>query len=525
MHKTAYLTQIYFPAPLKFNDCTTVFRGGGVSNCCEGDVLFLLDSSGSISSYEFTRTLSFLSELLQPFSLGPNQVRVGLLQVGTKPHLEFGFETHSTQQGLQEALQRTKQIQGDTNTEAALSLAQEQVLREGGPGGARAGLPRVLVWLTDGIQPGAVEGPMAELRQEGVAVLVVSTGHGNYQVLRKVVTPPADNHLYFVDIDDINIIAQDLRDAIIEIIRAERLQVRDVTTHSALLQWRPVLSSGTGYYDIRFGPVPSAGGGGPGAGPGTIISGGQWRKLTRPGDSSSAELNNLKPGTTYKATLKPESNLDYLKPLSVSFTTQSAVPNPPEVLSPAVVAVSESGLNSVKISWGPLQPDLVQRYQIEYGALPSGKVRVTTIGRDRNSTVLTQLQPDTQYLVTVSAFHTSGQERAMSVRACTQEELPALADLQLTTVGSDSVRVQWKGRENGLQGYWVTWEGDRGPSGHSSSLYLPPGSLSTVLTHLPDSARVCVLPVYRTARGEGLCCTARFHSDAQSRGDRFHSPA
>lgn len=92
--------------------------------------------------------------------------------------------------------------------------------------------------------------------------------------------------------------------------------------------------------------------------------------------------------------------------------------------------------------------------------------------------------------------------------------LPALADLQLTTVGSDSVQVQWKGAEEGLRGYWVTWEGDHNratqPS-ERSTRYLPPGSLSTTLTNMPaDGARVCVSPVYRTARGEGLCCTARF---------------
>ncbi|KAJ8257727.1 hypothetical protein GJAV_G00189030 [Gymnothorax javanicus] len=500
-----------------------------VWNCCEGDVLFLLDASGSISSYEYSRTLSFLSELLRPFALGPDQVRVGLLQVGTKPRLEFGFGAHSTQQSLQEALQNTRQIQGDTNTELALKLAQEEVLREGVPGGVRPGLPRVLVWLTDGMQPGDVEGPMAELREAGVAVLAVSTGHGNYQVLRKVVSPPLDSHLYFVDIDDMKIITKDLRDAIIEIIRAERLQVRDITTHSAVLQWRPVLSGDTGYYDIRFGPASTTGSiasqhGRSSGGTSTSTSGGQWRKLTRPGDSNFATLNDLKPGTSYKATLTPESNLEYVKPLSVSFTTLS-VPNPPEALSPAVVTLSESGLNSIKVSWGPLQPDLVQRYQIEYGALPSGKVRVITIGRDRNSTVLRQLEPNTQYLVTVSAFYSSGQERAMSVRACTQEELPPLADLHLNTVGSDSVRVEWKGNAEGLKGYWVTWEGDSSSYAPPSSRYLPPSSLSTVLTDLPSDTRVCVSPVYGTAHGEGLCCTAHLHSEAEPRGDRFHGRA
>lgn len=92
---------------------------------------------------------------------------------------------------------------------------------------------------------------------------------------------------------------------------------------------------------------------------------------------------------------------------------------------------------------------------------------------------------------------------------------PALADLQLTTVGSDSVQVDWKASVDGLRGYWLTWEG-QGIHGSTpaprSSLYLPSNSLSTRLTHLPPATRVCVSPIYRTARGEGLCCMAQFHS-------------
>lgn len=172
-----------------------------------------MDSSGSVSSYEFSRLLRFLSELLLPFSLGQGQVRVGLLQVGTEPHLEFGLDAHSTQPGLQGALQRTRQLQGDTNTEAALTLAQGLLARTGA--GDETKLPKVLVWLTDGVEPGVVDGPMAELRTAGVSVLAVSTGHGNYQVLRRVVTAPIESHLYFVDIDDISIITEDLREAII----------------------------------------------------------------------------------------------------------------------------------------------------------------------------------------------------------------------------------------------------------------------------------------------------------------------
>lgn len=492
----------------------------GVLNCCEGDVLFLLDSSGSVSSYEHSRMLTFLSELLLPFSLGDDQVRVGLLQVGTKPRLEFGFDSHATQSGLQEALRNTKPLRGDTNTVEALRMAKERVLRPSAVDGARPELPRVLVWLTDGVKPGDVVGPMAELREEGVAVLVVSTGHGNYQVLRRVVSPPVEDHLYFVDIDDMSIITEDLRNAIIEIIRAERINVRDISSNSATLQWRPVLSGLTGYYEVRFGQVPTGGaGGGGGGGSGTSpsTSGSQYQRLIQSADSSTATLTGLKPDTTYTATLIPESNEQSFNELSVTFTTK------PEVMSPAVVTVSESGETSVRVSWGPLQPETVTGYHIEYSALPRGKLHTTTVGRTQNSTLLRNLQPDTTYLVTVSARHASGKEKAMSVKVCTQEVTPALSDLQLTTVGSDSVQVDWKVGAASLRGYWLTWEGQQSSvSGqHSSSLYLPPDSLSTRLTNLPPSARVCVSPIYRTGRGEGLCCTAQFHSDALAYG--YHS--
>ncbi|XP_026189046.1 von Willebrand factor A domain-containing protein 1 [Mastacembelus armatus] len=485
----------------------------GVLNCCEGDVLFLLDSSGSVSSYEHSRMLAFLSELILPFSLGKDQVRVGLLQVGTQPRLEFGFDTFNTQSDLQGALRSIKPLRGDTNTVEALRMAKEWVLRPSTAHGARADLPRVLVWLTDGVKPGDVIRPMAELREEGVAVLVVSTGHSNYQVLRQVVSPPAENHLYFVDIDDMSIITEDLRDAIIEIIRAERLHVRDVSTNSATLQWRPVLSGLMGYYEIRFNPVTAGGGGGSGTGtsPSTGIN--YYQRLTQSADSSTAKLIDLKADTTYRATLTPTSNEQAFNTLSVTFTTK------PEVLSPVVITVSELGQTSARVSWGPLQPETITSYYIEYSALPRGKLHAVTVGRMQNSTLLRDLQPDTTYLVTVSARHASGKEKAMSIRMCTQEVTPALADLQLTTVGSDSLQVDWKGNVAGLRGYWLTWEGQQNTvPGQRSSLYLPPDSLSTRLTHLPPLTRVCVSPIYRTARGEGLCCTAQFHSEASAYG-------
>lgn len=94
---------------------------------------------------------------------------------------------------------------------------------------------------------------------------------------------------------------------------------------------------------------------------------------------------------------------------------------PPEIQSLAMVTVSESGPTSVRVSWGPLQPEAVTSYFIEYSALPTGKLHTVTVDKRQNSTLLKNLQPDSTYLVTVSVRHSSGKEKAMSVKACTQE--------------------------------------------------------------------------------------------------------
>ncbi|XP_078104657.1 von Willebrand factor A domain-containing protein 1-like isoform X1 [Sander vitreus] len=456
-----------------------------VLNCCEGHILLLLDSSGSIANYEFSRLLHFVTELLRPFSLGRGHVRVGLLQVGTNPNLEFGLDVHSNQEGLQKALRSVSQLQGDTNTEAALRVAQ-QLLTE-----TDENVPKILLWLTDGVQPGDVDKPMSELKAQGVSVLAVSTVHGNYQVLQRAVTPPLESHLYSVDIDNVDIITEDLREAIIKIIRAERLRVGRLTSHSAVLQWRPVLSADNGHYELSYES--------------------RWKTDTEtrrilPGDSSWVELTKLQPETTYTAALRPESNQRLFNTLSVNFTTL------PDVLSPTVISVSDSGPRQIRVSWGPLQLARVQRYTVEYGAIPSGHVHTVTLPNQQNSTLLIGLEPGTLYLVTVSALHVNGKERAMSVRACTQEAaLPALADLELTTVERQEVKVTWKAHQEGLKGYWL--------SSHSSSskpfiasAYLPPTSRSTRLTRLAPSSRVCVSPVYGWGRGDGLCCTAERHT-------------
>lgn len=135
-------------------------------------------------------------------------MRVGLVQVGARPKVEFGLDVHRNQASLREALIIIQPLGGDTNTETALRLVQ-CVLN-----GAVEGVPKILLWLTDGAKPGNVNQLMTQFKAEGVSVLAVTTVHGENQVLRDAVTPPVDRHLYCVDIEHIHTITGELREAI-----------------------------------------------------------------------------------------------------------------------------------------------------------------------------------------------------------------------------------------------------------------------------------------------------------------------
>ena len=172
-----------------------------------------MDSSASVSHYEFSRVREFLGQLVAPLPLGPGALRASLVHVGSRPYIEFPFGQHSSGAAVQDAIRAAAQRMGDTNTGLALAYAKEQLFAE--VAGARPGVPKVLVWVTDGGSSDPVGPPMQELKDLGVTVFIVSTGRGNLLELSAAASAPAEDHLHFVDVDDLHIIARELRGSIL----------------------------------------------------------------------------------------------------------------------------------------------------------------------------------------------------------------------------------------------------------------------------------------------------------------------
>uniref|UniRef100_A0A670JCJ2 von Willebrand factor A domain-containing protein 1 n=1 Tax=Podarcis muralis TaxID=64176 RepID=A0A670JCJ2_PODMU len=383
----------------------------------EGDLLFLLDSSGSVSYYEFSRVKEFIADLLKLFAFGPHDVQTGVVHISTTPTMEFPFDRYLSTGAVQHAIRSIQQVMGDTNTGKALSFAKDMLFS--GKAGARADVPKVMVWVTDGFSTDDISQPMQLLKDMGVTVFIVSTGRGNYLELSAAASQPPEKHLHFVDVDDLTIITKDLRDSI----AAKRLRATDISTSSFRLIWPKFLTRETGYYVLEYAPT-----------------GDPRRKLTKQltGDHTSFLVSNLVPQTTYEVALIPESNERYMPPQTTRVTTlegktkkeqgpsngmpsfQSVCLLSTEPISPARVLISDSRPHSIRVSWAPT-PDSVSAYQVLYGPLPGNAVKLVEVDGSLNSTILDDLTANTTYLVTVSAIYKSGKEKALSAKACTAE--------------------------------------------------------------------------------------------------------
>ncbi|KAM9688336.1 von Willebrand factor A domain-containing protein 1 [Trichechus inunguis] len=365
----------------------------------QGDLLFLLDSSASVSHYEFSRVREFLGQLVAPLPLGPGALHASLVHVGTRPYTEFSFGQHSSGAAVQDAIRASAQRMGDTNTGLALAYAKEQLFDMAA--GARLRVPKVLVWVTDGGSSDPVGPPVQELKDLGVTVFIISTGRGNFLELSAAASAPPEKHLHFVDVDDLHIIAQELRDSILDAMQPQQQQLRasEVTSSGFRLAWPPLLTANSGYYVLEL--VPSAE-------PGAV------RRQQLPGNTTGWAWAGLEPDTDYDVALVPESNERLVGPQHLRVRTL------PDEAGPERIVISHARPRSVRVSWAPaLGPASLLGYQVLYGPLQGGAAQRVEVPAGGNSTTLQGLAPGTVYLVTVTAAFRSGRERALSAKACT----------------------------------------------------------------------------------------------------------
>ncbi|XP_072281580.1 von Willebrand factor A domain-containing protein 1 [Pyxicephalus adspersus] len=385
----------------------------------EGDLLFLLDSSGSVTYDEFANVKEFIGDLLRPFKFGPQDVQASVMQISTNPTLEFPLNQYTSSQDIQKAIQSIRQRMGDTNTGKALDYVKKQLYAE--KFGSRNDVPKVMVWVTDGLSTDDISEPMQLLKDMGVTVFIVcTTGRGNFEELSSAASQPDEKHLKFVDKDDLGIITKELRDSIIELIQAKRLHALDITSTSFRLMWPRLLSKVTGHYVLEYAPVAYP------------------RQKTQedlPGDQTSFVLTGLTPSTTYQVTLYPESNVNYVGPQSIQVSTL------PELTEERKLEADDITTTGFRLTWSRLSGD-TGSYVLEYSVISDPKTQLTLF-EDKTTVLISNLLPNTTYKVTLSPGSTDKSSQPETIYVTTLPDLIGLRNLQVLNVTTTSFNVTW----------------------------------------------------------------------------------
>ncbi|XP_034414887.1 von Willebrand factor A domain-containing protein 2 [Cyclopterus lumpus] len=160
------------------------------------DILFLMDGSYSVGKGSFERSKHYAIKLCQALDIGPDKVRVGLIQFGSSPRLEFALDSYTSKQELKKHIKKISHRGGSTQT----GLALKYVLRKGFPGGRNSSTAaQIAILLTDGRSQGNTVQAAAQLKETGVVLFAVGIRYPKWEELHALASEPMESHVFFAE--------------------------------------------------------------------------------------------------------------------------------------------------------------------------------------------------------------------------------------------------------------------------------------------------------------------------------------
>ncbi|KAM9308137.1 collagen alpha-6(VI) chain-like [Gastrophryne carolinensis] len=150
----------------------------------KADVLFLIDSSGSINNYDFDKMKDFMDSIVRQAQIGPEAVRIGLIQFSSETKEEFQLNRYKNKKELRDAIMKMQQMGQGTLTGAALqdTLPYFSSARGGRPGSTK----QYLIIITDGESQDSVAKPAIEIRNKGVDIYAIGVLNANNTQLLEI---------------------------------------------------------------------------------------------------------------------------------------------------------------------------------------------------------------------------------------------------------------------------------------------------------------------------------------------------
>ncbi|KAJ8275019.1 hypothetical protein COCON_G00096440 [Conger conger] len=256
----------------------------------------------------------------------------------------------------------------------------------------------------------------------------------------------------------------------------KNLQVTDPTISTLNVRWEPAAGN-VRQYKIIYVPA----------------TGGTERTDYVSGGTTYTVLRNLQADTVYAVTVvpvypdmegKPQSENEKTKPLGGVRNLQ----------------VTDPTISTLNVRWEPAEGN-VREYKVLYVPVPGDVEDTQMVSGGATSTVLRNLQPDTEYRVSLVPVYLDAEGKKQSENGKTRP-LGGVKNLQVTDPTVNSLRVRWEPAEGDVRQYNVFYVPAAG--GQESMEQVSGATVNTILRNLkPETLyKVSVVPVYADVEGK-----------------------
>ncbi|TNN52159.1 Collagen alpha-1(XIV) chain [Liparis tanakae] len=126
-----------------------------------------------------------------------SSLQVAIAQFSDDARTEFQLSSHGNKEALLEAIQKIRYKGGNTKTGRAIKHVKDSIFTS--EAGARRGVPKVLVVLTDGRSQDDVNKVSKEMQVDGYIIFAIGFADADYGELVNIASKPSDRHVFFVD--------------------------------------------------------------------------------------------------------------------------------------------------------------------------------------------------------------------------------------------------------------------------------------------------------------------------------------